>query len=95
MCSFCPNLAVADVQASDLIPVIPALTSIDPSFTYFDGTTQMPADVLYRLEGGTGTIMKELGLTCEGWMLDEVKGKAWMLLMTYFRVTWMGEEMKR
>ncbi|KAK2954483.1 hypothetical protein BLNAU_10503 [Blattamonas nauphoetae] len=44
--------AVTDHQASDLIPVIPALTSIDPSFTYFDGTTQMPADhkAVERLE---------------------------------------------
>ncbi|KAK2950805.1 hypothetical protein BLNAU_14223 [Blattamonas nauphoetae] len=42
-----------DLQASDLIPVIPALTSIDPSFTYFDGTTQMPDDLC---SWTTGTI---------------------------------------
>ncbi|KAK2950284.1 hypothetical protein BLNAU_14776 [Blattamonas nauphoetae] len=40
-----------DPQASDLIPVIPALTSIDPSFTYFDGTTQMPADPAQFVDG--------------------------------------------
>ncbi|KAK2947299.1 hypothetical protein BLNAU_17775 [Blattamonas nauphoetae] len=47
---------VCDQQASDLIPVIPALTSIDPSFTYFDGTTQMPGDqrVVAQCLGRTG-----------------------------------------
>ncbi|KAK2957849.1 hypothetical protein BLNAU_7283 [Blattamonas nauphoetae] len=43
--SSCLSFFEDDLQASDLIPVIPALTSIDPSFTYFDGTTQMPDDL--------------------------------------------------
>ncbi|KAK2961922.1 hypothetical protein BLNAU_2978 [Blattamonas nauphoetae] len=46
-----------DSQASDLIPVIPALTSIDPSFTYFDGTTQMPADSSNSSSGEQGGLL--------------------------------------